>query len=115
MRTHLRLLAVLAAVALLGACGITWDSSGGDASPSVSPTSSSPASSSPAPSSPSPSGTPGTGASPSPSGSAPADLREQPRVVAAIDDTATREGIPVGDVVVAAWSPVTWSGAPSAC
>ena len=51
MRTHLRLLAVFATVALLGACGITWDSSGGDASPSVSPTSSSPASSSPAPSS----------------------------------------------------------------
>ena len=104
MRVHLRLLAALAAVALTAACGISF--SGDDPEPST-PTSSPPATTPPA--SPTPAESAPPGASP------PEGLREEPRVAAAIADTATREGVDPAQVVVAASSPVTWSDGSLGC
>ena len=109
MNMHLRLLAALSAVVVLGACGLTSEgessptpaprapgtgtSSAGDVSVSVAPSSSVPV------------------AGPA----LPAGLREEPRVAAAIEDTAGREGVSAAEVVIAAWSPVTWSDGSLGC
>ncbi|GAA4397596.1 hypothetical protein GCM10023168_02700 [Fodinibacter luteus] len=115
MHTHLRLLAVLAVVTLATACGTSpggSDETTGSPGPGTAVPS---ASGSVAPSASgsateaSPGGGP-TGAAPVPSG-----LREQPRVVAAIEDTAAREDVPVDEVVIAAWSPVTWNDGSMGC
>jgi len=57
-------------------------------------------------------------ASPTPSSSidvAPPDLRARPAVAAAITDTATREEVAPAEVVIAAWSPVTWDDGSIGC
>ena len=108
MRTPLRLAVVLAVVLMAtSACALSGD---GAESPSSTPTTPPPGASSP------PAG--GT-ASPTPSLSAsaalPDDIRTRPTVVAAIEDTADRENVPADDVVVAAWSPVTWTDGSMGC
>jgi hypothetical protein len=45
----------------------------------------------------------------------PADLRTRPAVAAAIADTASREGVAPDEVVIAGWSPVTWSDGSLGC
>ena len=99
MRTLLRLAVVLAvAVATTSACA-----SSGDGDPDPTPTASS--------------ATPGT-ASPSPSGATatlPADLRTRPEVAAAIADTAKREDVDPAEVIIAAWSPVTFTDGSLGC
>lgn len=119
MGTHVRHLAVLAAVALVSGCGITWDGSGDASTAGPSATTSASASASPTPRSASASPTSSVSATPSPSAAASAsaapDVRSQPRVTAAISDTATRERVAVDQVVVAAWSPVTWSDGSLGC
>lgn len=101
MRTHLRLATVLAVMVLAAACGM---SSEGPETPTGSPTPSAPGGS---PGSPDP--------TPSVETSSPEDLRAQPRVAAAIDDTARREGVDPGLVSIAAWSPVEWSDGSLGC
>ena len=116
MRTHLRLLAVLAALGLASACGISFES--GDAEPSTpanpSPTSASPTTATPTLATPTAS-SPTPAESTTPGAPVPEGLRDQPRVSAAIADTATREGVDPAQVVVAAWSPVTWSDGSLGC
>lgn len=108
MRTHLRLAAALAAVALgASACALSSDAPEAGATHPVSPTGATGGA-----------GASGT-ASPSPSsgGSAalPADLSTRPAVVAAIADTAKREKVDPAKVVIAAWSPVTWNDGSLGC
>ena len=106
MRVQLRLLAVIAAVALTAACGASFEE--GD------PQASTPPSPSPSRTTPPPPSTAAPGPS-DPVSPVPEGLREQPRVAAAIADTATREGVDPAQVVVAAWSPVTWSDGSLGC
>ena len=106
MRAHLRLLAVIAAVALTAACGASFES--GD------PPASTPGIPSPTTPPPPPTVAPTPGPS-DPAAPVPEGLREQPRVAAAIADTATREGVDPSQVVVAAWSPVTWNDGSLGC
>ena len=117
MRTHLRLLVVLATVALTAGCGATFSDDNPNASTPASPAPTTPGGTTPTP-------TPTGSASPTlpppaestaPGASVPAGLREQPRVAAAIADTATREGVDPVQVLVAAWSPVTWSDGSLGC
>ena len=58
---------------------------------------------------------PGDGATPTVAPPTPADLRSEPRVVAAISDLATRESVRAGDVLIAAWTPVTWADSSLGC
>jgi hypothetical protein len=107
MRTPFRT-AVALVVVLLGAggCGASGDG----------PTQS-PAPGSPTPTTPSPA-SPNSAASPSPPGGAvalPDDLRSRPAVAAAIADTAARQGVDPAAVVIAAWSPVTWTDGSLGC
>lgn len=109
MSSDLRLLVVLASVALTAACG---SSSTEASSPSPRPpaagtaSSSPPVASSPVPPSVS---VPATGAA------LPPGLRDEARVAPAIEDTAGREGVSAAEVVIAAWSPVTWSDGSLGC
>ena len=60
----------------------------------------------------------GAAASPTPSGGSaapPDDLRTRPTVAAAIADTAKREKVRPDQVVVAAWSEVTWNDGSLGC
>jgi hypothetical protein len=83
----------------------------------------------PTPAGPGPSATPGGTASasptpgaaasaspsPGPGAALPDDLRTRPTVVAAIADTASRERVPPEQVVLATWSPVTWTDGSLGC
>ncbi len=113
MRIRLTVTAALAAAALAG-CG----SATPEAASSGSPTTSS--------SSPSPSPSPSTtGSVPGPSDgptvpppaddSLPPGLAERPEVKAAVSDAAGRAGIVPGTVVIAGYSPVTWSDGSLGC
>jgi hypothetical protein len=72
---------------------------------------------------PSPTGSTGSGpggtasVSPSASGSAdvPDDLRTRPTVAAALGDLAQRRGVDPAQVVIAAWTPVTWNDGSLGC
>ena len=103
-------LAVALTVTLLATSACAFSS---DEDP-ASPTPSSPAPTTPAATATSPGGT----ASPSPSGGSatlPDDLRTRPAVAAAIADTARRAKVDPGQVVIAAWSPVTWNDGSLGC
>jgi hypothetical protein len=106
MRTPLRLAVVLTVVLMAtSACALS-----GDGAESPSPTPTPPGTSSPpAGGTASPTALPGTGAA------LPDDIRTRPTVAAAIEDTAARENVPADDVVVAAWSPVTWTDGSMGC
>ena len=112
MRTHLRLLAVLATMALTAGCGVTFSDDDPNASTPASPAPTTPGGTTPT-------ATPTGSAPPTPpppaESTAPAGLREQTRVAAAIADTAIREGVDPAQVLVAAWSPVTWSDGSLGC
>lgn len=76
--------------------------------------------SSPTPTTPAATATsPGGTASPSPSGGSsaalPDDLRTRPAVAAAIADTAERAKADPAEVVIAAWSPVTFNDGSMGC
>ena len=115
MRTHLRRLAVLAAVALTAACGITFDDGDPERAAPVSPSPTTSGAASPEPSASVAPASPTPAESPAPGASVPEGLRGQPRVDAAIADTATRQRVSPAQVVVAAWSPVTWSDGSLGC
>ena len=104
MRTDLVALAGLSLLLLAG-CGLSSDDPG-TASLSATPSATSPTS--PAPT-----------ASASPSGGTdatlPDDLRTRPAVAAAIADTAERQKVDPAQVVIAAWSPVTWNNGSLGC
>ena len=104
MRTPYRFAVVLAlAVLPLSACGLS-----GDGDPSPTPA---------APNPTVPATTPST-ASPTPSDGAatlPPDLRTEPAVAAAIADAAERANVSPDEVVIAAWSPVTFSNGSLGC
>jgi hypothetical protein len=108
MRTPLRLAVVLAVVLLTtSACALSGE---GAESPPATPSPSPPGTTSPSASGPaSPSASPGTSAA------LPDDIRTRPTVAAAIEDTAARENVTADQVVVAAWSPVTWSDGSLGC
>jgi hypothetical protein len=109
MRTPYRFALTLSIVLLAtSACALSSD--GDTASqPSGSPT----------PTTPAATGTsPGVTASPSPSGGSaelPDDLRTRPAVAAAIADTAERAKADPAEVVIAAWSPVTFNDGSMGC
>jgi len=109
MRTHYRLAVALTVVLMTtSACGSSGDG------PSASPAPGSPTPTTPG----TPSSTASGPASPSPSGGSvtlPDDLRTRPAVAAAIADTARRAGVDPGQVVIAAWSPVTWNDGSLGC
>ena len=110
MRTPLRL-AVVLTVVILATSACAFSSEGSEAS-------STPPPSSATPSTPSATETGTASTSPSPGGTGaalPDDIRTRPTVVAAIEDTARREGVPPEQVVVAAWSPVTWTDGSLGC
>ena len=114
MRTSIRL-AVVLTVVLLAASACAFSSEGPEPSPTPPPPSTTPATP-PAPStSPTDSGT-ASPTTPGGTGAAlPEDVRTRPTVAAAIDDTASREGVTADQVVVAAWSPVTWTDGSLGC
>ena len=108
MRPPFRLATVLAAVLLTGACAF---SSEGTPSRPV------PVTSSPAPGATSAPGG-GTASPTAPAGGGatlPGDLRTRPAVAAAITDAAERAQVRPDEVVVAAWSPVTWNDGSIGC
>ena len=108
MRTLHRTAALLAAVVLTAtACASGDDDPAASTSPS--PTDGGTATAGPTPG-PTASAPPSTGA-----GTLPADIRTRPEVAAAIADTATRANVPPEQVVVAAWSPVTWNDGSLGC
>ena len=101
-------LAVVLFVVLLGASGCASSDTpeaGTSAPPVASPTAASTQASGTA------SAMPSSGAD----ATLPADLRTRPAVVAAIADTATREKVAPEEVVIAAWSPVTWNDGSIGC
>ena len=104
-------LAVALTVTLLATSACAFSS---DEDP-ASPTPSSPTPTTPAATATSPGGT----ASPSPSGGSsaalPDDLRTRPAVAAAIADTAERAKADPAEVVIAAWSPVTFNDGSMGC
>ncbi len=107
MRTTIpRLAVVLSAVVLAGSgCGSSDTPEAGSSTPPVaSPTAAG-------------AGASGTASPTSSSGAdaAPPDLRARPAVAAAITDAATRENVAPGEVVIAAWSPVTWADGSIGC
>jgi hypothetical protein len=100
-------LAVVLSALLLAASGCASSNDAPDAGTSTAP-------------SPTVAGTEASGtASTMPSSGAdatlPDDLRTRPGVAAAIADTATREDVAPGEVVIAAWSPVTWNDGSIGC
>ena len=106
MRTHHRLAVTLTLVLLAtSACTLGDDAAPGSTSGRPTPTAPEPSSAS-------------STASPAPSGGStalPDDLRTRPAVAAAIADTATREKVRPDQVVIAAWSPVTWGDGSLGC
>ena len=109
MRTPLRLAVVLAVLVTASACALSSEG------PEAGPTSATASPTTPASSS----ATAGATASPTPSAGSsaalPDDLRTRPAVVAAIADTAERAKVAPEQVVIAAWSPVTWSDGSLGC
>ena len=107
MRTTTRLAVVLSAVLLAasGCASSETPGAGTSTSPVASPTAAGTEASGTASTMPS-SGTDATLSD---------DLRTRPAVAAAIADTATREGVAPGEVVIAAWSPVTWNDGSIGC
>ena len=106
---NLRLAAALVtALVATGGCAAPTQESP-DATTSPNPASTTPAAST----------TPGPTASESPSpgagGTLPADIRTRPEVAAAIADTAQRAQVDPDQVLVAAWSPVTWNDGSLGC
>ena len=116
MRTHLRLLAVLATVALTAGCGATFSDDDPNASTPASPAPTTPGGTTPTPTgSASPTLTP-PAESTAPGASVPAGLREQPRGRGGHRrHRDRREGVDPVQVLVAAWSPVTWSDGSLGC
>jgi hypothetical protein len=116
MRPPLHLAGVLAVVLLTaGACALSSEPPDATSTPaSSSPDPTTPSSS---PASPTPGATGTASATPSPGTGTdlPDDLRTRPAVVDAIADTAQREGVPPDQVVIAAWSPVTWTDGSLGC
>ncbi|HYN67786.1 MAG TPA: hypothetical protein VES93_12925 [Ornithinibacter sp.] len=110
MYTTPRLALVLALVLLAGS-GCAVSSDGPDAGASSTPPSATPTTAAPTGSSgtPSPTATTGGGIT------LPDDLRTRPAVAAAIADTAGRKGVAPDAVVIAAWTPVTWSDGSLGC
>ena len=107
MRTTTRL-AVVLSVVLLAASGCASSDTpeaGTSTSPAASPTAASTQAS----------GTASTMPSPGADATLPDDLRTRPAVAAAIADTATREDVAPEEVVIAAWSPVTWNDGSIGC
>ena len=109
MRTPYRF-AITLSIVLLATSACAFSSDGDTASqPPGSPT----------PTTPAATGTsPGVTASPSPSGGSaalPDDLRTRPAVAAAIADTAERAKVDPAEVVIAAWSPVTFTNGAMGC
>ena len=107
MRTTTQL-AVVLSVVLLAASGCASSDTPEDA------TSSSPAAS-PTAASTQASGTASTMPSPGADATDYDYLRTRPAVAAAIADTATREDVAPEEVVIAAWSPVTWDDGSIGC
>ena len=108
MRMHV-VTAAASLTVLLGGCAL---GSEGSATPSsTDPVSVSPTPTTSVPASP----LPGDGATPTAAPPTPADLRSEPRVVAAISDLTTRESVRAGDVLIAAWTPVTWADSSLGC
>ncbi len=110
MRAPLTVVAVLA-VALLTAGGCAQSSDGpaaGTAGPTPSPAT-------PTPTAASPGGT--ASVTPPTGGGAtlPDDLRARPAVASAIADLAERQGVDPAQVVIAAWTPVTWNDGSLGC
>ena len=109
MRTPYRATLALTVVLLVAtACAFGGDDPGAGPSP-ASPSPSAPPTASRAPSST---------ASPSPSGgnaTLPEGLRTEPAVAAAIADTAERAKVDPDQVVIAAWSPVTFTDGSMGC
>jgi hypothetical protein len=106
MHVHHRSVLALSLVLLTSACSSSSDG------PTRSPSPASPTPTTPATASP------GATASTSPSagGSAlPEGLRTQPSVTAAIADTAQRAEVDPAQVVIAAWSPVTFDDGSLGC
>ncbi|HSO63768.1 MAG TPA: hypothetical protein VLQ78_01595 [Ornithinibacter sp.] len=104
--------AVVVAVVLLTASACALSSDGPEPASTPSTPSTAPATPSATPSgtaSPSPTLPTGTGAA------LPGDIRTRPTVVAAIEDTASRKDVAPDEVVVAAWSPVTWTDGSLGC
>ena len=108
MRTPYRATLALILVLLVAtACGFGGDDP--EAGPSPASPSSAPPTTAPAPTST---------ASPSPSGGSatlPEGLRTEPAVAAAIADTAERAKVDPDQVVIAAWSPVTFTDGSMGC
>lgn len=94
-----------AAIAVTSACS----SPGAEPGASVSGTASPIATVSPTASATASTGTGGT------DGTLPADLRTRPEVAAAIADTAARAKVSPEQVLIAAWSPVTWNDGSLGC
>ena len=108
MRTPLRLAVALAVVLLTtSACALSVEGSDNPpATPSPTP---------PGASSASASGTASPSASSGTSAALPDDIRTRPTVAAAIGDLAARENVTADQVVVAAWTPVTWTDGSLGC
>ena len=108
MRTTARLAVVLSTVLLTAASGCTSSSDAPEAAGSTSPVVT-----------PTAAGTEASGTtSPTPwSGidAAAPDVRARRAVAAAITDTATRADVAPAEVVIAAWSPVTWDDGSIGC
>jgi hypothetical protein len=108
MRPPFRLATVLAAVLLTGACAFSGDATPSRPAPGASP---------PVPGATSAPGG-GTASPTAPAGGGatlPGDLRTRPAVAAAITDAAERAQVRPDEVVIAAWSPVTWNDGSIGC
>ena len=106
MRTTTRVAVVLSVVLSASGCASNDDPAGGSSTSAVvSPTAAGTQSS----------GTASTPPSPGSDAALPDDLRTRPAVAAAIAETATREDVAPGTVVIAAWSPVTWNDGSIGC
>ena len=106
---NLRLAAALVtALVATGGCAAPTQESP-DATTSPNPASTTPAAST------TPSPTASENPSPGTGSTLPADLRTRPEVAAAIADTAQRAQVDPEQVLVAAWSPVTWNDGSLGC
>ncbi len=111
MRRGRSVVLALVGVLLLPACGVTGR--GPELSPAPSDI---PLETATVVPTPSPTSTGGaTSGTPTPSGALPADLRDRPRVSAAIADLAVRQSVQPADVAISAWTPVTWSDGALGC
>ena len=107
MRPPLRLTAVLVVLLLTTtACALSSDGPDATSTPAPAATTSDPSATG---------GTASDAPSPAASAALPDDLRTRPTVVAAIADTAAREDVTPDEVVIAAWSPVTWTDGSLGC